>query len=188
LLGQPGGLLTESDTSVQVDGHTSYVYVGVHGVINQLANNFTVEAWVKPNGTNGRQTFFSNRTYDEGPGGIRLGMDGSGLLFTAFGPKDYFSDPGVISAGQWHHVAAVFDSSNDVSFYLNGFFLQTVTGSVPANRSVKPLTFGRNPIPRLPREDYYGFIDEVAIYGTALPPERISTATLNRLRRPTSCR
>ncbi len=172
-LGQPGALLTDSDTAVEVAGRTSYVDIGVHEAINQLANDFTVEAWVRPNGTGGGQSFLSNRTYWEGAGGIRLGMDGSRLLFTAFGPKDYLSDPSVISAGQWYHVAAVFDADNDVSFFLDGSFVQTVTGSSPANPSVKPLTFGRNPISYGSQAFYSGGLDEVAIYDRSLSAAEI---------------
>ncbi len=167
-------------------GEAGYVDIGVHQDINQLANEFTVEVWVRPGETSGRQTFLSNRTFDEGPGGIRLGMDGTGLLFTAFGVKDYFSNPGVFTSLEWHHVVAVFDSDNDVSFFVNGSFFQTVAASNPANRSVKRLTFGRNAISRPPREEFWGTLDEVAIYGTSLTPERIQAHYLAAVPEP-SC-
>ena len=52
------------------------------------------------------------------------------LLFTTRGILDYFGPS--IPVASWVHVAYVFDAQNDVHFYVDGAFVQTVTGSSPA--------------------------------------------------------
>lgn len=45
-LGQPGAILGDPDTSASFNGNGNYVEVPPTPLINQLSNNFTVEAWV----------------------------------------------------------------------------------------------------------------------------------------------
>lgn len=177
-LNQPGALLTDTDTSVLFDGSTGYVDVGIHPSLNQLSNDFTIEAWIKPDNLSGSQNIIDNRTYSlpHGSlfGGYGFGSFGSRLRYTSYGYLDYDTVPGVISSGIWQHVAVVLDATDDAHFYLNGSFVQTVLGSSPASPSLEPINIGRSPIiPGITQKYFDGAINEVAIYDRSLMPNEI---------------
>ncbi|MEZ4705562.1 MAG: LamG-like jellyroll fold domain-containing protein [Caldilineaceae bacterium] len=92
--------------------------------------SFTIMAWVKPDAINGnRRILAAERT--KSVNGVSFGVNGGNLILTNWGVKVYQSTQSAIPTGQWSHVAVSFDTNNDAHFYVNGQFVETVTGPAP---------------------------------------------------------
>lgn len=103
---------------------------GVFSVIN-LNGAFTMMAWVKKNETSSNGRIFGGgwiATNQDGAGlGVSFGVDGATLMADTFrtGGIDYAAG-GTITAGKWHHVAAV-QNPWTISLYLDGVLVETNT-------------------------------------------------------------
>ena len=77
------------------------------------------------------------------------------------------------SSGVWHHLAATYDGSSLMSFYIDGQLVtqQVASGSMPI--TTDPLAIGNEPGSGSPFNFFSGTIDDVRIYGSALPPDQI---------------
>lgn len=159
--GVPGAIVDDPNTAAAFAGG----FVGIPGGPFNLANSFSLEAWVLNNNTTALGRIIANGQ----PGALGYGLgvltDGR-LRFTTYGILDYDSNVVVTRDGNYHHVVVTFDSGNDVNFYLDGVLRQTVLGTLPARSSPFDLTIGRNPVGVL--EPWNGSIDEVAIYSYVL--------------------
>src|SRR5262249_35775345 len=173
--GQPGAIVDDPNTAALfLGGH-----VAIAGAPFNLANNFTLEAWVINNNTGPFiARIFSNRQVTPTPAGYGFGILPDGRLrFTTFGILDY--DPAVVvpQDGNYHHVVVTFDAGNDAHFYLDGTFRQTVFGALPAQSSSSDLDIGRNPVVSPITgsfEPWNGVIDEAAIYNYVLTDAQIA--------------
>jgi len=171
-MGQAGAVRFDSDTAVNF-GSNGDVFVSPDMSLNQLTNNFTIEAWVK--GGNGwvvstRQMIGSNAGY-----GLAAKADSGEVRLTTFGVKDYVLSGQSLPSDEWTHVAVALDSSNDATFYIDGLFVETIEGLAPAAASPQPLTIARS---TEKGQDgtfgyYNGYVDEVAVYGSVLSADRI---------------
>lgn len=101
-----------------------------------------------------------------------MGAAGAGNGFS----QRFFVPAPTFTTGPWYHIAAVYDGfGRTLTFYLNGDIVEVLNlGSAPPVNLTSAhigawLGFDQN---------FYRFmdgqIDEVAIYATALPPERIA--------------
>ncbi len=101
-----------------------------------LTNDFTIEAWV--NFDNLSSTY--SRIADKGIG-YGFGIRDDRLRFSAYGRQNYdflYEVP----TGEWVHVAAVMDGSNDVTFYVNGSSVGTISGTYPCMTNSTALYLG----------------------------------------------
>ncbi|MEZ4678401.1 MAG: LamG domain-containing protein [Caldilineaceae bacterium] len=152
------------------DGISAAQVLGLHG-------NFTVMAWVKPAALSGKQRILAaERVQSEG--GIGFGIDDNKLMFTTYGVKGYFNtQPAGLAAGQWSHVAASYDATaNDVTFYVNGVLLETVSGDTDPIVNLDDryrIGAGTAIGSSAPTEAFTGAIDELVVYGTNLSAETI---------------
>ena len=152
------------------------------------AGSFTVEAWLKPSifaGANqpcalyNRITANAPFTHREGwdifqlSGGWRFRMfngDGNNTAFDING--------GPMNVGGWQHVVAVYDASVPAAMlYVNGVLSQVSSqpvGSYVANTSA-PFSIGGFPLYSNGHFEnpFFGSIDEVAMYNTALSASQI---------------
>lgn len=156
---QPSLLTDSSNKSVSMAGSGS-----ASGSYNPnfTANDFTVELWINPNAV-GASIFCSN-----GPGGgWRAGIGPGGLYrFTTLSVLDYDFAVGP-TIGTKQYVVFVFDTTTkDVTLYIDGLLSQTVLGSSSPNSTAASFTVGGT---------WNGVVDEVALYATALSPQRIAT-------------
>ncbi|MCB0121018.1 MAG: hypothetical protein KDE58_02180, partial [Caldilineaceae bacterium] len=95
-------------------------------------DSFTIMAWVKPDAVNGvRRILAAERT--NSANGVGFGVANGNLFFTTLGVKHYQSTQSDIPVGEWSHVAVSFDDDNAAHFYVNGQFVETVTGSAPVS-------------------------------------------------------
>ncbi|MDY0170558.1 MAG: LamG domain-containing protein [Thermoguttaceae bacterium] len=148
------GLATDfgGTTNVITVSDSSYVF-------SNLVNDFSVQAWINPDRIDTRQRIFANSQWGFGiSNNVANGM--GQLILTTFGVKDYRSDPGVLPAGTWSHVAAVMGGDNAVTFYVNGVAVGSDTHASPGNTGnsvsyIGGLNTG---------EPVYGRADEVAVF------------------------
>jgi hypothetical protein len=154
---------TAVDFDAAADGE---VFKASWAVLNELTNDFTVAAWIKPNVVTGTvQRIFSSSSKGWG-----FGLSASnGLRLTTYGITDY-DISAVITTGVWTHVAATISTNNDVEFFLNGTSIGSVTGTYPAEIGEGNWFVAGNGS----GEHFDGAIDEVRIYNTVLSYPKIS--------------
>lgn len=184
-LGQAGATSFDTNVAAGFDGTTSAVVIPDNALLRPTA--ITVEAWVKPTGTNGgtcggspattQQILFKrnvntanfeayNLQFTSGTGTIRFVMhNGAATQTIAQGV-------GTITLNQWHHVVGVFEQPN-LSLYVNGVLVGTATHNFPLAHHTRPLFIGRTGECGGAGEGTYdtyfnGQIDEVAVYDRAL--------------------
>lgn len=171
-LGTPGALAGDANTAVTLDGVTGEIDVGDNfDFAGQVP--FSFEAWVKPAVIDSQfrhvvtkmafdtQGFPQVGTYvilEQGNTtlGFERWQDGGTLLAveTAAFP----------AAGKWAHVVATYDGSTG-TLYVDGAAVQSAasTGGVQANG-----------VPMLWGNLLHGVLDEIAVYGAALPASRVT--------------
>jgi hypothetical protein len=198
--GASGAIHGDPDTAAAFDGQTSFVVVlsGTNTTSStnpfNLPNGFSVEAWMINNGPSDSTVvgrWMSTRVLPPaGPANGSSAGWGVGTLktanssapvdavrFTTFGVKDYDSAATIVPQdGAWHHVVTVLDSTNAVTFYLDGQFTDFIQGTSPARSSPNDLNIGRNPVPSGnpgPYEMWNGSIDECAFYNYELTSDQV---------------
>ncbi|MCA9980248.1 MAG: hypothetical protein KDD89_05430, partial [Anaerolineales bacterium] len=108
----------------------SYIEISDPGPLRDLTNDFTIMAWVRPDSVGSGVQRLLAPGLDDSINGYSFGFEDGNLLFHTHGVKKYLSTV-TLEPDRWQHVAVVFDASNNASFYLDGDFQQTVTGSSP---------------------------------------------------------
>lgn len=166
---------TATDWALSFNGGSDIATVNDDPAL-RLTNNFTLAGWVYQAIGGTTQRIFAKE------GSYGFGVDSSSnLLMTTFGILDYTSTSlSHLGLATWTPVAMVMDSSNNVSFYINGVLTETVTGSSPANTNTNNLTFGRTSN----GEFWSGRLDELVIVNRALTAAEIQGLAAYRM--PTS--
>jgi hypothetical protein len=172
LLGEPSALSSDSSPSASFSGTQSYVRVPASPSLD-MTSAVTVELWAK------RRTI--SNTYQ-----VLVGKPGNGqskfenyALWLAPSNKytAYFGDGSTSVAVQtpaitntnWHHVVATYNGSR-ARIYLDGVLKQEIPQTLQMTANTLPLNIGR-----ANNGTYFfnGWLDEVAIYPTALPAQTI---------------
>jgi hypothetical protein len=173
LTGATGAIQGDPDTAALFHHNLAWVTVpAISGDSFNLANNFTLEAWVINDG----QTPLGRIISRGWPAkfGFGWGILGNEMRFTTFGIKDYDSNLTAIPTdGHWHYVVVVFDNTNTAHFFLDGVQTDAVPGPSPATTTDLDLMIGRNPASTM-EEFFKGGIDEVAIYNYTLSAAQIA--------------
>ncbi|MEY8847600.1 LamG-like jellyroll fold domain-containing protein [Psychroserpens sp. XS_ASV72] len=162
----------ESCPSVDFDGTDDYVTFDDNFT---LSNQFSIEAWVKPNSITGTQTIFSKRNANDLSSGYDLRLVGSTVQFR-WNNTGVIQSTYPISTNRWYHVA-VTNSSGTYRLYIDGIEVSSpVSGSAPASNGMKALAGAMdqngNPTTR-PVYYFNGWIDELRIWNTALSTHQI---------------
>src|SRR5215207_11724552 len=127
-----------------------------NAVVSTAVDNFGIEAWVKPNSTNGLSTGIA---YNGGPGN-GWGLIQNGTEFSAaYGGLSVFL-LGPVVMGTWTHLALVRDNGT-TRLYYNGVAVGTST-AVP-NPPTTGFEIGARALPVFP-EFFNGTIDEVRAF------------------------
>lgn len=172
-LGQPGAIAGDADRSVWFGSAEAAVDAGDRDGLDFDTSDFTVEAWVRTTHYTGviagkhdgrRRNWRLSIGYSAHGTVSMLIDDGSGLR--------EFKGPAVtVSDGKWHHVAAVVDRDVGVRIYVDGaeqLAPGATTGSL-ANRA--PFQIAHSYL----SGEFMGELDEVAVYPSALSPDRVRT-------------
>jgi len=137
---------------------------------------FTCEAWINPDSVAGKLPLIgwnSDTAY-----GVNLSIvegrlyanlrDQSGVSHRAF------SEPGLVVAGQWQHVALIYDAQErKVRLYYNGKVVAATFTEAFFPNTQCDLQFGRR-CEGATTFTYAGLLDEICLYRRALRPEEIS--------------
>lgn len=177
-LGIPGAV-QGGDTAAGFDGTNDYASGSV--VTTQLSN-ITLEAWVYWRGTSGNPLIIYNGYSGSNGYGLMI-SGGSGptcgtanQLYVIEGGVtcDASGSGGVIPSYQWTYVAATRTTGGTWTVYVNG----VAKNSRSSSPAPKAITMGGTSIGKEYQgvggaSWYSGFIDDVAVYNTALTPARI---------------
>ena len=172
LLGAPGALSSDSDPSASFDGVRSYVRMPASPSLD-MTSAVTVEFWAK------RRTI--SNTYQ-----VLVGKPGDGQskkenyavwLTTSNKYQAYFGDGSTfvsvvtpaITDTNWHYVVATYNGSR-ARIYLDGVLKQEIPQTLQMATNNLPLNIGRA---NANQYFFNGWLDEVAIYPTALPAQTI---------------
>jgi hypothetical protein len=162
--------------AAQFDSGNHNVITLGHSAANELAESFTVAAWIKPNSLTGSQRIVSTaRTKSNN--GWGFGFTGSQLLFSNYGLADHTKANLALQPDRWYHVAAVSDATNNVSIYVNGVLRQTFAtvgyGLVDAD-DLLLVGATTEPNSATPSQLFDGQIDDVRVFNLALTPAQIN--------------
>lgn len=163
-------------------------YIDLAGLPN-LTGSFTITAWIKADDLGGDQRIFADDQSNSGGFALSLGDGGNGKLrffSRRVNPIIVDTRDAVISAGSWHHVAAVHDvTAKTREIYVDGVAVLLSTGSTS---SVYSGTWGNDPgaasiggensaagSEAVPHWRFKGDLDEVRVYTDALSQAQIQT-------------
>jgi concanavalin A-like lectin/glucanase superfamily protein len=172
VLGQAGAIAGDPDTAVRFTSSTGDVLVQQSGSLN-YGDSVSYEAWVKlaslpPTSSAGANIMTKNA----GTLLMRIYPSGIIALRQSGGNEIARSTLALIADGKYHHVAGT-KSGGAVHIYLDGTDVTgTVTNQTLTNNS-EQLVVGHNPVSS--NDGLDGYIDEVAVYGTALSPGQVGS-------------
>ena len=140
------------------------------GALNPLSG-LTLSAWI-----NASAWSFTPRIVQKGQSDnqYRLYADASAglLVFDIFGVTNGTVTTPLPDAGAWDHVVGTYDGSL-MGLYVNGLLVtqQVASGAIPVTTDT--LSIGGRPGSGSGLYHFNGIIDDVRIYGSALPPDQI---------------
>jgi hypothetical protein len=173
---------TDFDSALNGDDG-NYIAVSDNSALDITAD-LTLEAWIKLEQV--KDTFLSHGILgkygtswgDERAYVLGVGTATTNLLFivstNGLYNADYRIDTGPLVTNQWYHIAAVLDAGDSMRIYTNGVEAAAKTAAVPGTvfDSRSPLWFGTIDN-KADGNQFYGIIDEVAVYDKALSESRI---------------
>lgn len=124
------GISSPNAQALQFDGVDDVLELSSAAQFGNLANDFTIGAWIKTDGNSFGRIVSTDRT--NFTGGYGLAVNGTGLWLTTYGVRDYVTASGLLTPNVWQHVAVHLTSNNDAAFYVNGVLVETVTHNSPA--------------------------------------------------------
>ena len=170
-LNQPGALSTDPNPSASFSGAQSYVRVPDSPSLD-MTSAVTVELWAKRRTISAATRCWSasrgtgSRSSRTTPSGSRPRTGTSPTSGTA--PIRGSADAAVTDTN-WHYVVATYNGSR-ARIYLDGVLKQDVATTLQMAANTLPLNIGR-----ANANNYFfnGWLDEVAVYPTALPLQTI---------------
>ncbi|MEM6789591.1 MAG: LamG domain-containing protein [Myxococcota bacterium] len=175
-LGVPGAISCSPDTAVMLDGNDQFIDFGDHLAFTGTSA-FSVEALIRPAVIDGQDRYIVSRRTPSNPELIGWGLfiGPTGINFRRFfggGQRDAaFFDPQLGSSPNFVHVVGTYDGAT-MRLYVEGSLVDTIASSTSIPAASASLLIGR-PHPTALEDHYAGDVDEVAIYGAALPLERV---------------
>ena len=174
--GTAGALYNDSNTAATLDG-VSPTRVEAPYAPELNTTNFTVECWARVTGGAGTyRAAVSSRNQVQGSA-----MGGYVIYATSGNVWSFWTGNGTtwvtlngppVVENQWTHLVATFDGT-DKRFYVNGVLVATGAATLVPN-PVRPFRIGGGMNEADPGDYFFvGDIDEVAVYNTVLPAERI---------------
>ena len=152
----------------------------------QLLEDFTLEAWVRPEGTVKSDPIFFKEAEGFFSYSVGLGLGSNGKLEAYIGDEGegyaLAVSPSPLSANTWAHVALTYDGSF-MRLYLNGSLVDTTgtsQGNVP---STGPMEIG---CADAFNEFFNGQIDEVRVYERALAQSEVEEDRASAIETPLS--
>jgi hypothetical protein len=175
--GSPGALASDASTAATFDG-TSPTKVEVPYAPELNGTNFTVECWARVTG--GANTYRApvsarNEVQGGNQGGYILYATAANVwsFWTSVGAGWQGLDGSAVVPNEWTHLAATYDGVSK-RLYVNGALVATEAATAVPN-PLRPLRIGAGRNELDPGEYFFfGDVDEVAVYGQALPADRVA--------------
>jgi RHS repeat-associated protein len=174
-----GGSVTHGLAGARADGSASALFDGATAAVTVpnaptfQTSSVSIEAWVKPAGSNGgviasrwdpdtNERAWSVSLTAGTPARVRVAtsIDGISVVTT---------EAGSVTPDQWHHVVATI-SSTAVTAYVDGIPVVAGAGTVPLLGSNAPVRFGRDGDGGF----LLGGLQDAAIYGYVVSPEQVA--------------
>lgn len=177
-MGLPGAIPGDSDTSVQYQGGS---YSEVAHATWADVQNFTIEAWVSAEGVGTLDGPILTRDGEIGvdvPYTILMHSSYGFIVYISKGGTTYYrgtSDWAQINDGAWHHIVATHSTTAGLKVYVDGTEVIDGPHNVPPAGALdvtqQSVRVGHSS--DFDGRYYSGNVDEVALYNTALSPERV---------------
>ncbi len=165
-LGQAGVVPVAQSTAIALDGADDTVRVPSSASLNPTAA-LSLEAWIRPSALPSTTATLVRKDLQYL---LRISSSGA-VTFRLWhgGTSSELATPaGAVTAGAWYHVVASFDGAS-MAIFVNGTVRATLAMSSPVDSSANVLTLGSGN-----SSDWFrGRMDEVAVYGAALPGPRV---------------
>ncbi|GLB54127.1 hypothetical protein NBRC110019_31680 [Neptunitalea chrysea] len=163
-----------SDDYISFDDASSYLYG---------SNTITMAGWFYTDALGYGQGMMSIRGGGTGDGQMYLIQLSNGYLecrvVTSTGLHQVAAPDGTIVAGQWQHIAWVFDV-NTVKLYVNGNLVGSSSASGTFNSNNKPFSVGKSILSGY-NFIYGGRADEVSLWNKALTQSEVQNMMNNEL-------
>lgn len=160
---------------VQLDG-TGYLQVPDNDLLD-MRDALTVMAWIHPDslGVSGHDNLYSLLSKDEN---YEFHVQSDGSLYWWWGAGSFSTGSGEIVAGEWTHVAFVYSRTDGIMrIFVNGQQVASYAYSDSLTVNGNPFLIGADIATggsELTGRRFYGSIDEVRLYNTALSSAEIS--------------
>ncbi len=174
------------DNALSLDGDGSYVEIVDSEIINNISEQVTISAWIKPTGfpntcttilfkgdkrtPNLSHRQFALWLFDEGCAYFDASPDGLFIRWTASASE-------TIQKNQWYHVAGTIDAKNDsMKLYLNGTEVRSYDfkGQKKLTKTTLPLRIGCSHEEEISEHaSFAGLIDEVRVWNIARTENQI---------------
>jgi hypothetical protein len=152
-------------SSLRFDGSDDYVRISDANALD-LTTTYTLEAWIKPNGFNSMAGIISKYQSDGANGYfIRLSNDAP---YTGIRFDEHETASGILSAGNWYHIAAV-NNNGTRTLFVNGSPVSISGEGYTTNSNSDPVAIGVDYMSRY----FNGVIDEVRIWNVARTQQQI---------------
>ena len=167
-------------SALNFDGSDDYVNMGDQSSLEGMSA-ITIEAWIKPTSLSFPNSgAIVNKYWDGTDRSYHYFITKSGQLAFRL-PTDTDNDndtaysSSTMSVNQWYHVVGTWDSADDIiRIYINSEADNTKAqpgNSVRTNSS--PVWIGRDYYDNVPRDEFFGTIDDVRIYDYARTADEI---------------
>ncbi|MDX2302002.1 MAG: LamG-like jellyroll fold domain-containing protein [Microscillaceae bacterium] len=169
--------------ALDFDGTDDFVNFGNDALSNELADSFTLEAWVKPNSLNndiGINTLLSRWEFGNFSSAFYIYVGNTGFVsISNIAGVQVGTPEGTVPVGVWTHIALSYDSpSSLISIYIDGALSgqAVIEGGISASNSL-PLLLGaliNDLSPTLSTANHFdGQLDEVRIWNGVRTCEQI---------------
>ncbi len=173
-LGMAGAPINEADTASSFTG-LNYIELPYSAALART-NSITLEAWVNPSGTTGRQSIMGSRSRFISRG-YELCANGATWQFRTGASSETSGENwddlngGTVTPGEWAHVIGTYDGATK-RLYVNGALVGTQT--VPVMTTTVPWRLGADQTFLSTAGDFLtGTLDELAIYWRSMTPDQV---------------
>lgn len=138
---------------------------------NLDSGNFSIEAWVKSNATNGNtQAIISKHLSPSSTDGYDLRLANNLISFNW--NNNSIIATHAIDTNRWYHIAVTFDGTN-YKLYIDGILDKTASGVNPTLNSVDFILGAMSQNTDTPYNYYNGYTDELRIWNVSLTVDQI---------------
>ncbi|PLW80160.1 hypothetical protein C0585_03980, partial [Candidatus Woesearchaeota archaeon] len=186
---QSGGVTYSADgkidTAISFDGSDDCLSITNHNSLNfGTSKDFTISTWIYPLGSVNSQGIVAKRL-SSGQYVLGVGSTNYPFIYLADSSSNNLGVGATqtVQINEWNHLIAVFDRSENVTFYLNG--VKAGSGDITSilnidSANILEIGSGNQVSTGSVYKKFNGSIDEVAIWNRTLSIEEIRTIYLNQ--------